>query len=204
VFGKLATFFGETLFKENVSFEKAPTFGSNTAGFAVIEEGAQSVEVKFDEAYVKQPIITVSLVNNESPLIDGADKDLEKDIQAVEDDFITTYFESDVKFVVTKKNAKGFTIVLNQKAPRELDFSWVAIAVNSVKTSYSEKEMKVVSEGTEVPSVPTDTVTNSNPPSVPTGTPITEVPQEEVVAHPVPLDSGNNTQIESPVDATTP
>jgi hypothetical protein len=204
VFSKLATFLSDTLFKGKVVFEQVPTFSSNTAGFAVIAEGAQSVTVNFDEAYVKQPIITVSLTNNESPLLEGADKSLQNDIQAVEDDFTSSYFESDIKYIVTKKSAHGFTIVLNKHAPRELSFSWVAIAVSGAKTSYSEKEMKVVSEGTEVPSVPTDTVTTSSPPLVPTGTPTAEVPQEEVVVHPVPLDSGNNTQIESPVDATTP
>lgn len=204
VFGKLATFLGETLFKEHVTFEQAPTFGSNTAGFAVIEEGAQSVDISFDEEYLKQPIITVSIANSESPLTEGADQDLQKDIQAVEDDFIATYFESDVKFVVTKKNTKGFTIILNQKAPRELSFSWVAIAVNGAKTSYSEKEMKAVPVAREEASIPMDTETKSSPPLVPTGTPIAEVPQEEVVVPSVPLDSGSNTQIESPVIATTP
>jgi frataxin-like iron-binding protein CyaY len=147
-------------------FEQVPTFSSNTAGFAVIAEGAQSVTVNFDEAYVKQPIITVSLTNNESPLLEGADKSLQNDIQAVEDDFTSSYFESDIKYIVTKKSAHGFTIVLNKHAPRELSFSWVAIAVSGAKTSYSEKEMKVVSEGTEVPSVPTDTVTTSSPPQI--------------------------------------
>ena len=122
----------------------------------------------------------------------------------MEDDFTSAYFESDVKYIVTKKNTKGFTIVLNQKAPRELSFSWVAIAVNGAKTSYSEAKTMPVSVEVIAPPIPIETVPNSEPIIVPTGTPVKEVPQEEAVTPLVTLDSGNNTQIESPVTATAP
>lgn len=204
LFDKISTFLGDTFFKGKVAFDQVPTFGTDTAGFAVIAEGAQSVTVKFDTAYAKQPIITVSIANSESPLLDGADETLKNDIQAVEDDFTTAYFESDIRYVVTKKNTHGFTILLNKKAPRELSFSWMALAVGTVKTSYSETDTKAMGisagETSVVPVVPVVPVTKSElPSSVPQNTPKAEVSQEEVVT-PSVNDPGKqiNTPIETP------
>lgn len=140
LFNKIVTFVSETLFKGRVVFEQTPTFGNDTAGFAVISEGQKSVDIAFDEKYMSQPIVSVSITSDQSPLLDDADKDLKKDIEAVEADFNMAYFDGDIKYVVTKKSEKGFTIVLNKSAPRELQFSWVALAVSGAKTSYSKEE----------------------------------------------------------------
>ncbi len=146
LFAKLATFLGDTVFKGKTIFEETPTFSSNTAGFAIIAEGQQSVEVTFDEAYAKQPIVSVSITSDASPLLDGADKDLKKDIEAVEADFAAAYFDGDIKYIVTKKSERGFTIVLNKSAPRELQFSWVALAVSDARVSRSQDETTPVIE----------------------------------------------------------
>lgn len=146
LFQKLATFFGDAVFKGKVMFEETPTFSSNTAGFAVIAEGQNSVDIAFDESYAKQPIVSVSLTSNENPLFNGADKGLQNDLEALEKEFVDDYFDRDMKFIVTKKNEKGFTILLNKNAPHELTFSWVALAVNGAKTSYSKKVADTSSE----------------------------------------------------------
>ncbi|MFZ2300051.1 MAG: hypothetical protein WAW00_02875, partial [Candidatus Moraniibacteriota bacterium] len=138
IFAKLATFLGDTLFRGSVMFEKAPTFGSDTAGFAVIEKGAKKVRVSFDTAYGRQPIVAVTLTNDRSPLLGGdADADLKADVALVEKDYLDTVFDADMKYIVTEKSADGFTIVLNKKAPEDLQFSWVAIAVKKASTSTS-------------------------------------------------------------------
>ena len=151
VFNRLVSFFDTVVFKKDVSFEKAPTFASDTAGFAVIAEGSRSVDVTFDTPYAKQPIVTVSLTNDRSVLEDGADAKLLSDISAVENDFTTAYFGSDIKYVVTGKSVNGFTILLSQKAPRELDFSWMALAVNGAKTFHSAVEPVVAGDSTAAP-----------------------------------------------------
>jgi hypothetical protein len=62
LFGKLATFLGETVFQGRVNFVSAPTFGSDTAGFASIEKGAKKVRVSFETPYEHQPIVAVTLI----------------------------------------------------------------------------------------------------------------------------------------------
>src|SRR5207244_2389961 len=42
-------------------------------------------------------------------------------------------FDGDVRFIVTRKNVAGFTIVLNKPAPADVSFSWIALAVKGAK-----------------------------------------------------------------------
>lgn len=139
-FAELASFLGDTNFEGQVNFENVPTFSSDMGGFAVIAEGQQSVAILFDQAYDTQPIVSVSLTNELSSLITDAqkDQDLAKDIEAVDQDMAETYFDEDIRYLVTKKSKHGFTILLNKKAPRELEFSWVALSVKGGKTFRSE------------------------------------------------------------------
>jgi hypothetical protein len=143
IFQKVATFFSDTLFKGKVMFEKAPIFSSNTAGFAIIKKGEKEVRVSFENAYEKQPIVTISLTNDISPLLDDkADDSLKADVAAVEQDYIDTVFASDMKYIVTKKSEDGFTIIISGKAPADIQFSWVALAVNNPHTFESELQSK--------------------------------------------------------------
>jgi RNase P/RNase MRP subunit p29 len=144
LFGKLATFLGETVFQGRVNFVSAPTFGSDTAGFASIEKGAKKVRVSFETPYEHQPIVAVTLTNDVSPLLDeNADADLRADVAAVEADYLEAVFEADLRYVVTEKDQTGFTIILSEKAPRDLQFSWVAIAVKKPKSFTSEQPDQV-------------------------------------------------------------
>ncbi|MDP2815910.1 MAG: hypothetical protein Q8O19_04450 [Rectinemataceae bacterium] len=191
IFAKLATFLSDTVFKGKAIFEKAPTFGSNTAGFAIIAEGQQSVEVTFDEAYAKQPIVSISITSDRSPLLDGADKDLKNDIQTVEADFVAAYFDGDIKYIVTKKSKQGFTIVLNKPAPRELQWSWIAIAVNDAKVSRSKEDASPVVETApatvplEIPTiVPAPDAVENDSPDTSEIQPIVEQDTPSAEAHP--------------------
>ncbi len=89
------------------------------------------------------------------------------------------YPESNLRFIVTEKSERGFTIFLNQAAPRDLQFSWVALAVHDSKTYRSQsKETEVISEPVEVPLPPT-------PEIVPLPEPIVPLPTETPVIPPV-------------------
>lgn len=147
-FAKLAHFFGKTLFKGAVSFEQAPSFGGDTAGFAVIEKGAKKVRIAFDVPYEKQPIVTATLTNDASPLLSDADESLKKDIEVLEKEYLDSVFDKDIRYLVTEKSPRGFTLVLAEKAPRDLQFSWMALSVDKAKSFNSEKEKKEEEEET--------------------------------------------------------
>lgn len=152
---------GGAVFTGEVAFEKTPVFNRDTAGFAVIEEGNRRVEVRFDTAYTVQPVVSVSLTNDESILLtDDASQELKSDIAAVEEDFAAAVFATDLRYMVTEKSERGFTILLSQDAPRDLQFSWVALAVNdSVTTRSKEREDERDGDARE------DTATESLPPT---------------------------------------
>ncbi len=166
VFARLANFLGKTIFKGQVSFESSPLFGQDTAGFAVIEEGAQKVRVTFETPYEKQPIVAVTLTNDASPLSEGADEVLKQDIEILEHEYVESVFDEDVRYIVTEKSPRGFTIILSQSATRDLQFSWVALSVDKAKSFNSEK--------VKVPRV--DPVTTPGPVTVPPTIPEEEVP----------------------------
>ena len=143
IFERLVSFFGDILFKGGVAFEKTPTFSADTAGFAVIEKGAKEVHVAFGEPYENQPIVAVTLTNDQSPLLDNkTDAALAADIAAVEKDYLKQVFDADTRYIVTEKSSTGFTIVLSKKAPQDLKFSWVALAVEKASTSVSQKSQE--------------------------------------------------------------
>ncbi len=152
-FAKFAHFFGKTLFKGTVSFEQAPSFGGDTAGFAIIEKGAKKVRITFDSPYEKQPIVTVTLTNDASPLLSDADESLKKDIEVLEKEYLESVFDKNIRYLVTEKSPRGFTLVLAEKAPRDLQFSWMALSVDKAKSFNSEKEKKEEEEMPPNPAV---------------------------------------------------
>ncbi|MEK9174055.1 MAG: hypothetical protein AAB845_02195, partial [Patescibacteria group bacterium] len=179
VFAKLASFLGKTVFKDQVAFEKAPTFSRDTAGFAVIKEGQKAVQVTFDETYAKQPIVSASLTNDRNALLDdeNIDSQTKADAKEADADLVAAYFAEDVKYIIADKSGKGFMIILNKPASRDLQFSWVAIAVDKSKTFYSEK--------TEPESLPPVEPIESEPTAT-----IEPAPPEESVISPESVNTG--------------
>ncbi len=174
LFRKLTSFFGNTLFKGRVTFERTPVFASDTAGFAVIKAGAHKVRVTFDTSYAKQPIVTATLTNDVSPLLDEeASKTLQADVAAVEQDYLDTVFASDIRYLVTEKGTDGFTIVLSREATRDLQFSWVALAVQGGKTFVSEKIEIPVLPDEPIETIPAETAPVIDEPEAETNTPDT-------------------------------
>ncbi|MBX4216200.1 hypothetical protein KW797_04620, partial [Candidatus Parcubacteria bacterium] len=148
-----------------------PYFTSDTGGSARIAEGAATVEIVFDREYVEKPVITASMVFNDASTTDEA---------------IEKIFDENIAFLVTKRTVHGFTIRLNKKAPADISFNWMAIAVKDSKefTSRSvDGEATPVVSASETPiattTPPADTATST--PDTATSTPETAtVPPAEV------------------------
>jgi hypothetical protein len=103
IFEGALTVFGNTTFKGKV------TVSGDSAGMALIPSLAKTVEVPFVAAYDAPPIVTISLVMNEAT--DSA------------------FLSEGVKAAVASVTKNGFTIMLDQPAPRELMYNWFAFAV---------------------------------------------------------------------------
>ncbi|ETB63582.1 TPA: hypothetical protein DIC38_02640 [Candidatus Nomurabacteria bacterium] len=110
-----STFANSVLFKDIVSFEVPPLFNKDTAGFAIIREGASRVRITFENSYVSTPVVTSSVS------YEGEEGNSEIDTNL--------FFEEDIKYVITEKSQDGFTIVLNKEAPFDVKFSWIALSV---------------------------------------------------------------------------
>ncbi|TSC89037.1 MAG: ImpA family type VI secretion-associated protein, partial [Parcubacteria group bacterium Gr01-1014_3] len=118
-----------------------PYFTVDTAGFAVVKAGATIVQVTFEREYLDQPAISATISLNEGEIASST---------------ASAIFANNVHYLVTNKSVKGFTILLNQAASVDIQFSWIALAVKSPKTFESD-----VSEGEVIASPPSDTSTTT-------------------------------------------
>jgi hypothetical protein len=94
-------------FSDDVVFKGRTTFNNDTGGYALIRQGEQEVAVQFANPNDEvPPVVTVSVKNGR--FVPYAYKDLTKD---------------------------GFTIVLNEPALEDTEFSWTALTINDPKVS---------------------------------------------------------------------
>lgn len=118
---------GLTLFNNMIEFQEGVTFGSqvefllpplfnkDTGGFAMIKEGDRRVEVVFENPYIAQPVVNATMSFEDTD--DISDEDAED------------LFTAEVQSIIVNKSQNGFTILINQNAPRDLRFSWTALAI---------------------------------------------------------------------------
>ena len=113
------TFFGNTeglesgvTFGAPVEFLLPPVFNKDTAGFAIVREGDQSVRVDFEEVYAATPVVTASIAFEATDNIDDV-----------------TFFDNKISYIIKDKDETGFTILLNKTAPFNIRFSWIALGV---------------------------------------------------------------------------
>lgn len=126
IFKALVEFVGTVIFHGDINFEGRPTFNKDTAGFAQILKDADNVEVEFEREYAAIPLVNVSITLDN--MVDEASQSaLEKQI-----------LDTDIRYIVTRRTNKGFTIKLNKLAPIDLKFSWTAVAVQQPKTFVSK------------------------------------------------------------------
>lgn len=130
-----ALFAGMVRFDAGAEFVLPPLFGKDTAGFALIKEGDRRVRIAFEREYPVAPIVQTSVTFETE---DGID-----------DDAAQLFFDAAVQSIVTEKNTAGFTIVLNMPAPRDIRFSWIALAVKDPAMFESAFEGLVIDEISE-------------------------------------------------------
>ncbi|MEK7610616.1 MAG: hypothetical protein AAB468_02595, partial [Patescibacteria group bacterium] len=146
----------------DTEFFGRPYFTTDTAGFALIKAGVREVAVEFVREYLEPPIVNATI-----SLADDADE-------------VEQLFTDDIRFLVIRKSPRGFTILLNKAARRDIQFSWTAFAVKGARTFES-------ATAEVVPPAPESVLA---PPSLPTPEPepeITSEPEPEVVPEPTPL-----------------
>jgi hypothetical protein len=170
VFNLAVKFFEKAVFKKDVEFAArprfdagldisgTPTFNKDTAGYAIIKKGNQSVAVDFEEAYNSPPVVTATL---------SLQQYKDSDVRAVAEDLLLL---SDVKYIITDVSKKSFEIKMDHKADSDIPFSWHALSVNDPTTSKKKGEsLKSVlgSEASPKDSVasPTTAAANSAPAS---------------------------------------
>jgi hypothetical protein len=185
-------------FMNDVSFFGRPYFNVDTAGFAVVASSTQSVDVVFDQEYLEQPIVNVTLSLEDTTSTEKMMTD-------------TEVFAQDIRFVVTKKSVKGFTIVLNKPASAPVTFSWTAFAVKnpkifiSVPSSSFETTPQIMLTPTDVATSTTDvsggvgdTSTTSTPVVSEMPTDTTSTPPASTEPDPAPVQS-----VEAPASPST-
>jgi hypothetical protein len=186
-FSGLSFFSGTTTFSSNVTFSSAvefalsPFFNKDTAGFAVIKAGAKKVDVVFAQNYIVKPVVNASIAFAEEDNITDIDTD--------------SLFTSGIQSIVTKATTTGFTIILNKPAPRDIRFSWFALAVKDPQIFES-----IGLTLDQTPSTPpTDTGSSTPPTDTGSSTPPSTPPTDTGSSTP-PTDTGSSTP---PADAPT-
>jgi hypothetical protein len=175
--------------QSDVEFFGIPYFTSDTAGFALIKSGVQSVDVEFTHPYVAQPIInaTISFEQDINPdLINDPNAQESLKNAAITD--TQAFLQAGISYAITNKSARGFTIVLNKPAPSDIKFSWISLAVRNAIT-FTSKDAPQQSQaappadnggdsGASTPPAGDGTVTGSDP-STDTSTPATSSSDSE-------------------------
>jgi len=114
-------FFDSVVFKGPVSFEKPPVFNSDTAGTVTIKKGMDRADVVFGNEYGNVPVVTANLS------IDQKTGESNADYETRQQEILGKGYT----FVISGRNTKKFTIILNKPAEEDITFSWVAISVNT-------------------------------------------------------------------------
>jgi hypothetical protein len=162
IFQSLAQFISQVIFKDSVIFEGRPTFNSDSGGLAVIKQGQQLVEVTFEKEYTQKPVINASIT---LPKIENSDENIAIQQQ---NDSERELLDADVKFLITRRTSKGFIIRLSKPAPKDITFSWSALAINDPRTAISkEAAASPIPISTPTPSTSSESgeVTSPSPPS---------------------------------------
>lgn len=105
-FQKLATFIGKTIFRQDVEFEGAITVAKDTAGYAKIRPGENSVHVTFTKPYASAPIVSANIVNGQF-----------------------------AKTSINNVTVNGFDISLSEPVNVGITLSWTALMVRDPQTA---------------------------------------------------------------------
>lgn len=123
VFKKDVEFAGRPIFDDGLDISGKTTFDKDTAGYAIIKEGNQSVAVEFDHKYSESPVVTATISLQQYE---------DSDVRSLAEELI---FITNVKYIITNVSKKGFEIMADKKVDSDIPFSWHALAVNDPTTS---------------------------------------------------------------------
>lgn len=123
----------------DLTFIGRPYFNSDTAGFAKIVQDDRYVDIVFDRPYLEQPTVVVNITQEQDDqLLEEINQQVIDASNAIDDARVELLFGSDVQYLVTRKSANSFRIILNKPAPQDITFSWIALAVKKPRLVVSE------------------------------------------------------------------
>lgn len=113
-----------------------PYFDADTGGYATIRAGDTQARVEFARPFAAQPVVTVSPAADRRP-----DETTEQ-----RQEWLTAFFADRLQYLVTDKDASGFTIQLDKPAALDMQFTWIALEVRDGKTAVSAGDTAPVGE----------------------------------------------------------
>ena len=121
-------FLDKVIFKGDVTFEGVATFNKDTGGLAIVNKDSDHVDITFEKEYTQTPIVNATIA-----------LDKISDQNALED-LENAILNGDIRYIVTNRTTKGFTIKLNKAAGQDIQFSWSATSVKDAKTYESTSQ----------------------------------------------------------------
>jgi len=131
----------------DVNFFGTPYFTKDTGGTAVIKKGSKTVEVVFDREYIQAPIVNATIAFNAST----SDASIEEAV-----------FSNDIRYIITNRSTKGFTIKLNKPTTEDLSFNYIALAIKNAGLFTSRDEAVIAPTDTQLVSTTTPPIINTN------------------------------------------
>ncbi len=120
-FEKTTTFFADAIFTDKVTFMDRVTFADkDMAGTAIIGKGDDEIKVKFDKDFVFTPFVTAT-VNN-----------------------------AFILYKVTDVTESSFKIKIQDKATKDIQFTWQAITVGDTDNEIIDDEGDAASESSDI------------------------------------------------------
>jgi hypothetical protein len=135
----------------DVEFFGRPYLNRDTAGFAVVREGAREVAVSFENEYLFNPIVNATMTFEDT----GTSS-------------VDSVLDSGISFAVMGKTTTGFTIRLGAPAPIDIPFSWTAFSVRDANRFFSTLPQEPTVPQEPIPETTVGPVTTPIPVSTPT------------------------------------
>ena len=196
------------IFNSDVNFFGRPYFNSDTGGFVVITAGSAYASVSFESEYLNQPVVnaTISLnASSSAEIMASSSFNRQFTLEEME----SLIFNNDIRFIVTNKSTKGFTVKLNKPVPFDVQFSWISLAIKDAKTVFSPRPSpSAIKDGAMSSPTPTPLPTVESSPD-PSATPIPNLefsptPTPDLTLTPTPEPSPELTPEPSPEVTPTP
>jgi len=136
------TVIGEAGFQSKVTFEKEVEFNDHllvdqdTAGSVVIPQGESSAMISFQKPYEAMPRIVANLQSSGTPVF--------------------------MPYLIADKSTSSFRIILENPAPSDLYFDWIALASKDIERPAGQ--VAGVAEAVVPDIIPPVPVTEANPP----------------------------------------